>query len=181
MLRYAASSGMSLEEIAAAAGTTTTRQRERGVAAVDGTSGSLADRLAPFAGALPCEPAAAAAVLRSHGRGTPLDESARVANLAPVTAAKVLHRMGVTGVNPLTPTARRIVRDWVRGNVTRTDALTLTGASDAEFALAAYIETHDPVPGVREITGEVRGLHGDAMVAKREVLGGALEDAPGLR
>lgn len=172
---------MGLEEIAAAAGTTTTRQHERGVTAVDGTSGSLADRLAPFAADLPCEPAAAAAVLRSHGSGTPIDECAHVANLAPVTAAKVLHRLGVTGVNPLTPTARRIVRDWIHGEVSRTDALTLTGASDAEFALAAYIETHDPIPGARESTGEPSGLQGDAMVAKREILGGALEDAPGLR
>lgn len=172
---------MGLEEIAATAGTTTTPQRERGVAAVDGTSGSLADRLAPFATDLPCEPAAAAAVLRSHGSGTPIHKSARMANLAPVTAAKVLHRLGVTGVNPLTPTARRIVRDWLRGDLGRMDALTLSGASEAEFALAAYIETHDPIPGVREITGDLSGLRGDAMVAKREVLGGALDDAPGLR
>jgi hypothetical protein len=171
---------MSLEEIAAAAGTTTTRQRNRGVAVVDGTSGSLADRLRPVAGELPCAPAAAAAVLRSYGTGTPIEECAQVANLAPVTASKVLHRLGVPGVSPLAPTARRIVRDWIRGEVSRADALALTDASSAEFALAAYIESHEPLPGAREITGEVTGLRGDAMVAKRDHLGETLDGSPKL-
>lgn len=165
---------MSLEDIAEAAGTTTTRQCVRGVATVDGRDGSTADRLAQFSGQLPCDPAAAAAVLQTHGRGTPIDESASVANLAPVTAAKTLHRLGVEGVCPLSPTAREIVRDWIDGELPRSDALALTGASETAFALATYIETHEPIEGAQEVIEYTAGLRGDAMVAKRDELDGAI-------
>jgi hypothetical protein len=167
---------MGLDDIAESAGTTTTRQCVRGVAMADGRDGSTADRLAQFSGELPCDPAAAAAVLRSHGRGTPIDESAKVANLAPVTAAKTLHRLGVEGVSPLSPAARGILRDWLTGKLARSEALTLTGVSEAEFALAAYVETHDPIEGAKKVTGTTPGLSGDAMVAKRDELDGAIED-----
>lgn len=167
---------MSLEDIAESAGTTTTRQCVRGVATVDGRDGSTADRLAQFSEELPCDPAAAAAVLRSHGRGTPIDESANVANLAPVTAAKTLHRLGVEGVCPLSPTARAILRDWLDGELPRSDALTLTGASETAFALATYVETHDPIEGATEVVGTTAALRGDAMVAKRDELEGAIDN-----
>lgn len=167
---------MSLEDIAEAAGTTTTRQSVRGVATVDGRDGSTADRLAQYAEELPCDPASAAAVLQTHGRGTPIEESARVANLAPVTAAKTLHRLGVEGVCPLAPIAREIVRDWIDGKLPRSDALALTGASETAFALATYIETHDPIEGATEVIQSTAGLHGDAMVAKRDELNGVIDE-----
>jgi hypothetical protein len=40
--------------------------------------------------------------------------------------------------------ARRIVRDWLDGQLPRSEAFELTGATDAEFALGTYIETHEP-------------------------------------
>lgn len=172
---------MALEDIAATVGTTTTRQHECGVAAVDETDRSLAERLGAFEDDLPCEPHAAATVLWTHRRGTPIAESARMANVAPVTAAKALHRLGVEGVCPLAPTARKIVRDWLHGELTRADAVALTGGNDAEFALASYVETHEPLDGVKTLTSECGGVSGDAMVAKRDQLEDAVGDGLDLR
>jgi hypothetical protein len=172
---------MSLDDIAATTGTTTTRQCERGVATVDETGSGLATQLESLAGELPCDAQAAATLLRTHSTGRPIGESAALAGLPPVTAVKTLHRLGVDSVCPLAPTARRIVRDYLHGNIPRMDAVTLTGASRAEFALASYIETHDPLPGAREVTAGETHLDGDAMVAKRDRLRDSLGDTAGLR
>jgi hypothetical protein len=171
---------MALEDIAASVGTTTILQHECGVAAVDETGQSLTERLGAYGDELPCSPGAAATVLRTHQRGTPIAESARMATIAPITAAKTLHRLGVEGVCPLAPTAREIVRDWLHGKLTRADAVALTGGSDAEFALASYIETHDPLEGAQALTGVCRGASGDAMVEKRDHLKDAVGDGPDL-
>ncbi|MFB6111501.1 MAG: hypothetical protein ABEJ35_03085 [Halobacteriaceae archaeon] len=165
---------MGLDEIAAAAGTTTTPQRARGVATADRTEAPLVSRLAAVEEELPCKARAAATILRTHTAGTPIGESARAADLAPITAAKVLHRLGVDGVCPLAPTARTIVRDWLAGSLPRAEALELTGASDREFALAVYIETHDPVPEAAQLTADAEVGGRDAMVEKRERLADAV-------
>lgn len=133
----------------------TARQEDRGVATVDDTGASLVDRLRPHADTLPCTPEAAATVLETHAGGTSVGESARSAGITPVTAAKTLHLCGVDGVTPLAPTARRIVRDWLTGELSRADALALTAAEDAEFALAAYVETHDPDPDLSAAAASV--------------------------
>ncbi|MFB6137495.1 MAG: hypothetical protein ABEJ42_04035 [Halobacteriaceae archaeon] len=140
---------MGLADIAASVGTTTDAQEARGVAAVDATDRPLVDRLDEFAADLPCEPAAAATVAETYAGGASVGESARDAGVAAVTAAKTLHRLGFEGLSPLGPTGREVVRDWLAAALPRTEALTLTGATEAEFALAAYVETHDPVPGAR--------------------------------
>lgn len=124
-------------------------QHDRGVAVVDET-GTLRERLAPHADNLPCTAAAATVVLDSYTAGRSVGDCAREASLAPVTAAKALHRCGVDGVSPLAPEARQIVRDWANGEIPRTEAVELTGVGEREFALAAYIETHDPVPALVE-------------------------------
>lgn len=138
---------MTLSDIAAGI-EVTAAQRDRGVATVDETAPALVDRLRPHAESLPCTPDAAATVVETHAAGTSVGESARAAGVTPVAAAKTLHRCGVNGVNPLAPTARRIVRDWLSGAVSRADALALTGGDEAEFSLAAYLETHEPDPGL---------------------------------
>jgi hypothetical protein len=163
---------MGLSDIAAGI-ETTTEQRDRGVAAVDGTDRPLRERLDPFAGDLPCT-AAAATVVGAYAGGASVGESAREAAVAPVTAAKTLHLLGVEGVTPLSPTGRRIVRDWLTADVSRADALTLTGASEAEFALAAFVETHDPLPGAREVVEEP--LAGGVEAGPRDCLADALGD-----
>jgi hypothetical protein len=43
-----------------------------------------------------------------------------------------------------------IVRDWLDARLSRTEALELVGGDETAFALAAYVETHDPIPGARE-------------------------------
>jgi len=165
---------MGLSDIAAGV-TVTTRQRERGVATVDATGTSLAERLAPHAGDLPCAVAEAAALLEAYGAGTSVGAAAARAGLAPTAAAKVLHVLGVAGVNPLSPLAREVVEDWLDGRLTRREAVTLSGASDAEFALGAFCATHDPI---EEAAAAVAAAREPDRAATRASLGsGALSDA----
>ncbi|AFK17973.1 hypothetical protein E6P09_04265 [Haloferax mediterranei ATCC 33500] len=161
---------MGLSDIAAELETTTTEQRPRYVPTVDDTGVSLRERFDAHADALPCAPATAERVVEAHGSGRSLGECAREAGVAPVTAAKVLHRCGEAGVTPLAPEARRIVRDWIDGHISRADALALTKAEPSEFALATYVETHDPIdPLVEAVEGALTDRT-DAAVAKRDSL-----------
>lgn len=170
---------MTLSDIAAGL-EVTAEQRDRGVALVDDTGTGLAARLSDHRETLPCDPDAAATVLSAYAAGSSVGEAARQTNLPPVTAAKVLHLLGVDGVTPLSPRAREVVRDWLAADLSRADAKTLTGASEAEFALAAYIETHDPLEGVREAVEAELSQRGDAAVEKREVLGETMSDVVDL-
>lgn len=156
-------------------------QRRRGVATADDTDQSLAERFEAHERSFPCTPAAAATVVESHAAGTSVEASAREAGVAPVTAAKALHRCGVEGVTPLTPEARRVLGDWLAGDLSRTDALALTGASDAEFALATYVETHDPIPGLVDAREAALSLGDDAAVEKRNALDETMSDPTALR
>jgi hypothetical protein len=144
---------VSLEEIAAGI-EVVEHQRNRGVATTDRTSASLVDQLETAAAALPCTPEAAATILETHAAGTSVGESARKAGVVPITAAKVLHRCGADGVTPLSPGAREILRDWLTGELSRSEARALTGASEAEFALATYVETHDPHDRLSTVASE---------------------------
>lgn len=139
---------MGLSDIAAGV-EVTTEQRDRGVATVDETDTDLAEGLADHAGALPCEPAVAATIVEVYAEGRSVDTAASVAEVAPTTAAKTLHLLGEQ-VSPLGPTGREIVRDWLDATLSRTEAMELSGVSERAFALAAYVETHDPIPEARE-------------------------------
>lgn len=165
---------MGLSEIAAGV-ESTTEQVERGVATVDDTGVDLDRRLREFESELPCTAAAAATVLTTYRRGTSVGDCARAAGVAPMTAAKALHRCGVDGVSPLGPTARRVVRDWVAGDLSRTEARELSGADEAAFALAAYVETHDPHPGLADAAAGERAPERTATVDKRDRLADALD------
>ncbi|GGL28869.1 hypothetical protein GCM10009037_10720 [Halarchaeum grantii] len=158
---------MGLSEIAAGL-TVTTRQEERGVATVDATDVPLAERLAPYADELPCPVEPAAALLDAYGTGTSVGVAASAAGLAPTMGAKVLHRLGVAGVTPLSPLAREVVRDWLDGELSRREAVTLSGASAAEFSLGAYCETHAPIAGAAEIVTAAREPDGSRSLARRE-------------
>lgn len=171
---------MGLSDIAAGL-TVTERQRQRGVATVDDTGASLADRLAPYADDLPCAPETAAAVAEAYAGGASVGGAAAVAETVPVTAAKTLHRLGTPGITPLSPLGTEILEDYLAGDLTRSDALALTGASAAEFALGAYVATHDPLPGVREVVTAALAPGESASVAKRAELGEALETPDTLR
>lgn len=170
---------MDLGEIAAGI-EVTAEQRDRGVTTVDGRDDDLVDRLAPHADALPCTPEAAATVLDSHTAGTSVGESAGEAGIAPMTAAKALHRCGVDGIDPLTPAAREVVRDWLAGHLPRTEALELAGGDEAEFALAAYVETHEPVPELATVARSV-GDRPAGAVDKRDALAETMSDPTELR
>lgn len=128
----------------------TTRQQDRGVAVADDTQTSLVERLREYADDLPCTPAATATLVDEYTAGRSVGDAAREAGVAPMTAAKTLHRSGVSGVCPLAPTRRGVVRDWLDGRMARSEAVELAGGSDDDFALATYIETHDPIPAVAD-------------------------------
>jgi hypothetical protein len=138
---------MGLGDIAAGV-EVTTEQCDRGVATVDRTGEPLADRLDAVADDLPCDGETAAAVVERYAGGGSVGTAARAAGVAPMTAAKTLHLLGES-VSPLGPTGRDVVRDWLSGDLSRSDAVELARVSETEFALAAYVETHDPLPEAR--------------------------------
>jgi hypothetical protein len=164
---------VSLEDIAAGV-TVTHEQNDRagGVPEVDATDADLASRLAAGAGALPCTAAGAARMVESYAAGSDVGEAARAAGVAPMTAAKALHRCGVAGVCPLAPAAREVVRDWLDGRLSRADAEALAGADGPEFALAAYVETHDPVPALAAATETALATDPTTAAATRDALEG---------
>ena len=173
---------MGLSDIAAGV-EVTAEQRDRGVPTVDDTGVDLRARLAARADDLPCSPAAAETVLETYSAGTSVGECATEAGVAPMTASKVLHRCGASGVSPLSPDARRVVRDWIAGDLSRADAVALARASEAEFALAAYVETHDPVPSLAEAYEVTRAPTGsaNASVDKRDALAETMSDVTDLQ
>ncbi|WP_251342180.1 hypothetical protein [Haloplanus halophilus] len=157
------------------------RQRERGVPTVDATGDDLVARLEDHDDALPCTPEAAATVLEAYAAGTSVGDCAREAGVAPMTAAKLLHRCGVTGLSPLAPTARRVLRDWLNGDLPRSEAVELAGADEADFALAAYVETHDPVPDLSDAVEGVLEPDSTATVDKRDALAETMSSVGDLR
>lgn len=164
---------MGLADIAAGI-EVTDHQHERGVAAVDDTDAPLSERLAPFAESLPCSPAAAAAVVEAYASGRAVDACGHAAGVPPVTAAKTLHLLGEQ-VSPLSPRGREIVRDWLAGEIPRSDALGLTGVGEQTFALAAYVESHDSLPEAREaVEGALSIEDADPLAEARTDIGDLL-------
>ncbi|WP_436908200.1 DUF7858 family protein [Halosimplex marinum] len=149
-------------------------QRADGVATVDRTEEPLADRLEPFAEELPCSPGEAAALVDAYAAGKSVGAAARVAGVPPTDGAKALHLFG-EHVTPVGPMGRAVVSDWLAGELPRTEAVELAGVSDQEFALAAFVETHDPIEGAMEA---VEGALAVDDVDTREALGEAM-DGPG--
>ncbi|MFW5974301.1 MAG: hypothetical protein ACOCPZ_02840 [Natrialbaceae archaeon] len=143
---------MGLSEIAAGI-EVTERQDERGVATVDGTDHTLAERLAPFEAEFPCTAEQAATVLERYAEGGSVGDAGRAAGIAPTTAAKTLHLLGES-VSPVGPMGREIIGDWIDGRISRTEALELARVGEETFALAVYVETHEPIEAAcREIEG----------------------------
>ncbi|WP_256295846.1 DUF7858 family protein [Haloarchaeobius salinus] len=155
----------------------TTEQRDRGVAVADDTGSDLPGRLAEYADDLPCSVEAAAAVVDAYVGGSAVDTAGHEAGVAPTTAAKVLHLLGLEGVSPVSPQGRALVRDWLSGELSRTDARALSGASEREFALAAFVESHEPLPGAEDVVADVFSRSDDASVAKRDVLAETMSGA----
>ncbi|SNZ14837.1 hypothetical protein SAMN06269185_2272 [Natronoarchaeum philippinense] len=168
-----------LSEIAAGI-EVTDKQCERGVATVDETDADLADGLRAVEAELPCSAGAAAAVVSTYIAGASVGDAADEAGLVPMTAAKTLHLLGVEGLSPLAPEARRIVRDWQSGDLSRADAQALTGATEAEFALASYVEAHDPLPDAAELVRGVLRDDADAAVEKRDRLSATMSGVDDL-
>jgi len=173
---------MTLSEIADGL-TITLDQCDRGVAVADDTDVPLADRLREHADTLPCTPEATATLVDAYTAGRSVGDAAAAAGVTPMTAAKTLHRCGVGGVCPLAPTRRAVVREWLDGAIARSEALALTGGDEADFALTAYVETHDPLPVVADaVAANLAGsspLGGELGAA--DPLGDAVGAPDGLR
>ncbi len=157
------------------------RQRDRGVAAVDDTGESLVDRLAPCAEDLPCAVDAAVTVVETYADGAAVGAAGHEAGVAPITAGKVLHLVGVDGVSPVGPEARRVIRDWLDGRLGRCEARTLAGAGEAEFLLAAYVERTAPIPAAVEAVEPLFSTRRDAAVSKRDHLAATMSGVGDLR
>lgn len=154
---------MGLDDIAAGVKVTTT-QRDRGVAVTDDTGTSTVERLRPFADELPCTPEAAATVVSAYADGGSVGDAARDAAVAPVTAAKTLYLLGEE-VFPFGPTGRDVVHDWLDARISRTTARRLTDADDDEFALAAYVATHDRIPEAEAVVADALAVDRDDPLA----------------
>ncbi len=164
---------MSLEDIAAGI-EVTHRQRDRGVATVD--DAALADVLTTYADELPCPPERAVTVVETYVAGASVGAAGREAGVVPVVAAKTLHLLGFEGISPLGPAGREVVHDWVAGRLSHAEARELADAGERTFALAAYLETHDPIDGASERVRSALADRGDAAVRKRDRLGDTLSD-----
>ncbi|GAB7009861.1 hypothetical protein [Halorubrum trueperi] len=181
---------MTLSEIADGLEVTAS-QRDRGVAVADDTETPLVDRLSEHGDDLPCTPAATATLVDAYTAGRSVGEAAREAGVTPMTGAKALHRCGVSGVCPLAPSRRGVVRDWLDGRIARSEAVSLAGGDEPDFALATYVETHDPVPVVADAVdahlagsaplGDGLGGGGGANRGDDGVLSGALGNPDEVR
>lgn len=169
---------MSLEDIAEGI-EVTHEQRERGVAAV--ADASLVEVLADYADDLPCPPERAATVVETYVGGASVGAAGRAAGVVPVEAAKTLHRLGFEGIAPLGPAGREVVRDWIAGRIGHAEARELADASERAFALAAFVETHEPLEGADQRVRAALADRGDAAVRKRERLSGTMSGASDLR
>jgi hypothetical protein len=171
---------MSLSDIADGL-STTSPQEDRGVAVVDRTDASLSSLLGEFVAELPCDAEPAATLVSTYVGGGSVGDAARAADLPKTTAAKVLHRLGFEGLSPLSPLQREICADWIAGDLGRVEAQELAGVGDREFALGAYVQTHDPVPGANEAIEDALSSTEDAMVQKRDALADTMTAAGDLR
>lgn len=135
----------------------TAEQRNRGVASVDETDTPLAERLAPFADDLPCRPTEAATLVEAYGEGADIARAAAVADVAETTAAKTLYLLGEP-IDPLSPTAKRVLDDWLVGDISRTEARTLANVGDDEFALGVYVGTHEPLEPAEHIVADALSI-----------------------
>lgn len=171
---------MGLSDIAAGV-VTVEHQEDHGVAVVDRTDVSLEHAIEPFVEALPCDLSAAVTVVEAYTNARSVGDAAAEAGIAPMTAAKTLHLLGFEGLSPLSPLGRDIINDWLDAEVPRGDAVALTDASEAEFALAAYIETHAPLDGATERIQDASSSTADAMVEKRDALADTMSDPTTLR
>lgn len=149
---------------------TTQRQEDRGVALVDRTDRPLAERLEPYEADIPCDASAAATLVSAYAGGESVGDAARTAGVPPVTASKTLFRLGFEGLSPLSPLGREICRDWLRAELSRTEAIELAGVGERAFALGAYLETHEPLPEATETVQDALSTDEDAMVEKRDAL-----------
>ena len=159
----------------------TSRQRERGVTVADDTETPLVDRLEPHADDLPCTPAATATLVETYTTGRCIGDAAREAGVTPMTGAKTLHRCGVSGICPLAPSRRGVVRDWLDGRIARSEAVALAGGDESDFALATYVETHEPLSAVADTVAARAAGSAPLGESHGEVLGDTLGSPDGLR
>ncbi|MFP4218413.1 MAG: hypothetical protein ACLFR6_06205 [Salinarchaeum sp.] len=171
---------MGLAEIAAGL-EVTTEQRDRGVATVNDAGDGLTERLGAYADTLPCSAETAAALIEAYAAGKSVEHAGETAGVPAMTAAKVLHLVGVDGVCPMTPQGRAIIRDWLDARVTRSEARELTGVSETEFELTVYIETHDSIPGARAAIEPALGHAGSPTTQKRDLLAETMTGADEFR
>jgi hypothetical protein len=123
----------------------------------DGTETPLDERLARFESELPCSAATAAVLVEAYTEGASVGGTAADAAVEETTAAKTLYLLGEP-IDPLSPTATRVLEDWLAGELSRTEARTLAGVGETEFALGAYVATHEPIEGAETAVADALSI-----------------------
>jgi hypothetical protein len=155
-------------------------QREREVAAVDVAGESLADRLESCASALPCSADQAADVAREYAATGSLDRTAEASDVTRTIAAKTLHLLGFEGVVRIDPADRAIVGRWIDGEIDRTTACRRSSLGERTFALAVYVETHEPLPAARAAVEPALTIDRATAVDRRDTLQETMSDPTDL-
>jgi|GEM_PF-423496 len=132
------------------------KQQHRDVAVVDAAGTSLADRLETCASDLPCSPPEAASLARQFAGGAPVERCAETVGVTRTVAVKTLHLLGFSGVVTVDRDDRTVVRRWIDGEIDRTTVRRRTGLDESTFALAVYVETHEPLAAAQAVLDPAR-------------------------
>lgn len=171
---------MSLADIAEGVRSVET-QHTRDVAIVDAVNESLADRLEGFASDLPCSPTQADRLARQFGAGESIESCAETVGVTRTNAARTLHLLGFAGVITVDPVDREIIKQWINGEIDRITANRRTDLDKSRFALAVYVETHEPLTETRAAIEPTVSLSENIQTDRRRALDETMADSTDLQ
>lgn len=156
-------------------------QHTRDVAVVDAANESLADRLEDCASDLPCSPTAASHLARQFRAGESIEACAETVGVTRTNAARTLHLLGFAGVITVDPVDREIIKQWINGEIDRTTATRRTDLERSRFALAVYVETHEPLTEDQAAIEPTISLSENIQSDRRRVLNETMADPTDLQ
>ena len=158
----------------------TDRQRKRDVSIVDRTDEMLTERLSKYSSVLPTEPAEAATMIELYVSGNDVETIADELGQVPMIVAKTLHITGMDGISPLAPEDREPLYRWLRGGISGAEAKRQLDVNEYEFALAAFVESHDPHESIATAVEGALAPRQNASVRKRDTLADTMSDGMDL-
>lgn len=122
----------------------TIKQEEQGVPTSTNQIQSLREQLRCCEDDLPCDVKAAEILLEQYRQGVSISDAAIAADLPETIATITLFLLGQS-VEPLSSNTNKIIKDWVDGSISTREAERAVGENEIEFAIAAFIATHEPL------------------------------------